>query len=51
MAIKNKFGSIEKTKQWGDMVRTFQEIFFDGRDESTYWNGYSPSYCEYYKYC
>ncbi|MDX7991994.1 thiamine pyrophosphate-binding protein [Xenorhabdus sp. psl] len=27
------------------MVRSFQEMYFDGRDESTYWNGYSSSFC------
>ncbi|MFQ1844821.1 thiamine pyrophosphate-binding protein [Aeromonas veronii] len=27
------------------MVRAFQEMYFDGRNESTYWNGYSSSFC------
>lgn len=27
------------------MVRAFQELYFDGRNESTYWNGYSSSFC------
>lgn len=27
------------------MVRAFQEMYFDSRDESTYWNGYSSSFC------
>ncbi|MFM4717142.1 thiamine pyrophosphate-binding protein [Aeromonas veronii] len=27
------------------MVRAFQEMYFDGRNESTYWNGYSASFC------
>lgn len=27
------------------MVRAFQEMYFDGRDESTYWNGYGSSFC------
>ena len=27
------------------MVRAFQDMYFDGRDESTYWNGYSSSFC------
>lgn len=27
------------------MVRAFQDKYFDGRDESTYWNGYSSSFC------
>ncbi|MBS0054269.1 thiamine pyrophosphate-binding protein [Yersinia sp. Marseille-Q3913] len=26
------------------MVRAFQEMYFDGRDDSTYWNGYSSSF-------
>jgi len=26
------------------MVRAFQEMYFDGRNESTYWNGYSSSF-------
>lgn len=26
------------------MVRTFQELYFNGRDESTFWNGYSSSF-------
>ena len=27
------------------MVRAFQEMYFDGRNESTYWDGYSSSFC------
>lgn len=27
------------------MVRAFQEMYFNGRNESTYWNGYSSSFC------
>ncbi|MGL5420560.1 MAG: thiamine pyrophosphate-binding protein [Plesiomonas shigelloides] len=27
------------------MVRAFQEMYFDGRNSSTYWNGYSSSFC------
>ncbi|MDE9550835.1 thiamine pyrophosphate-binding protein [Xenorhabdus bovienii] len=27
------------------MVRSFQEMYFDGRNESTYWSGYSSSFC------
>ncbi|ARB86063.1 MULTISPECIES: thiamine pyrophosphate-binding protein [Yersinia] len=26
------------------MVRAFQDMYFDGRDDSTYWNGYSSSF-------
>lgn len=28
------------------MVRTFQELYFDGRNNSTYWKGYSSSFTE-----
>ncbi|MBS9423349.1 thiamine pyrophosphate-dependent enzyme [Photorhabdus caribbeanensis] len=27
------------------MVRSFQEMYFDGKNKSTYWNGYSSSFC------
>lgn len=36
------------------MVRAFQDMYFDGRDESTYWKGYSSSFCrigEAYNIC
>ena len=28
------------------MVRAFQEMYFEGRNQSTYWKGYSSSFCE-----
>tara|TARA_R110002033_G_scaffold96187_1_gene145100 strand:- start:16908 stop:18629 length:1722 start_codon:yes stop_codon:yes gene_type:complete len=28
------------------MVRAFQEMYFDGRNQSTFWDGYSSSFCE-----
>ena len=28
------------------MVRAFQEMYFEGRNQSTYWQGYSSSFCE-----
>lgn len=28
------------------MVRAFQEMYFDGRNQSTFWHGYSSSFCE-----
>ncbi|TFH92993.1 thiamine pyrophosphate-binding protein [Vibrio ouci] len=27
------------------MVRAFQEMYFDGRNQSTFWQGYSSSFC------
>lgn len=28
------------------MVRAFQELYFEGRNQSTYWKGYGSSFCE-----
>ncbi|MEC4727727.1 thiamine pyrophosphate-binding protein [Shewanella sp. D64] len=28
------------------MVRAFQEMYFEGRNQSTYWDGYSSSFCD-----